>query len=99
MTLEDEASSQSSGEDEDEEEEGEDEANEEEGVGKGLSSNSKSVSQEPPRVKSETPALGSDASQVLQLLHTAEERACLTQYFSFPMFRSAYYPAVSCCCC
>ncbi|XP_030198748.1 LIM domain only protein 7 isoform X3 [Gadus morhua] len=63
MTLEDEASSQSSGEDEEEEEEGEDEANEEEGVGKGLSSNSKSVSQEPPRVKSETPALGSDASQ------------------------------------
>ncbi|CAL8387797.1 unnamed protein product [Gadus morhua 'NCC'] len=63
MTLEDEASSQSSGDDEEEEEEGEDEANEEEGVGKGLSSNSKSVSQEPPRVKSETPALGSDASQ------------------------------------
>ncbi|CAL8341566.1 unnamed protein product [Boreogadus saida] len=62
MTLEDEASSQSSGEDENEEE-GEDEANEEEAVGKGLSSNSKSVSQEPPRVKSETPALGSDASQ------------------------------------
>ncbi|XP_059896700.1 LIM domain only protein 7 isoform X4 [Gadus macrocephalus] len=62
MTLEDEASSQSSGEDE-EEGEGSDEANEEEGVGKGLSSNSNSVSQEPPRVKSETPALGSDASQ------------------------------------